>query len=158
MNIYTTIHLIMPPMRAILPIILTLNSLSRINLRLGQVEELVCSRMKYSRLYVILLHLVLSAKSVYNFWHQVWWRLRLMPPPNPFYPPIPPPLVIILVWSLSPTSMTNATSFYILKAKRRQIDGHAPLHTLDSYHVMRNEKDFLMVPWSWGLAWILAHN
>ena len=47
--------------------ILTLNSLSRIKLRLGQVEELVCSRMKYSRLYVILLHLVLSAKSVYNF-------------------------------------------------------------------------------------------
>ena len=50
-----------------LTIILTLNSLSRIKLRLGQVEELVCSRMKYSRLYVILLHLVLSAKSVYNF-------------------------------------------------------------------------------------------
>ena len=48
--------------------ILTLNSLSRIKLRLGQVEELVCSRMKYSRLYVILLHLVLSAKSVYIFW------------------------------------------------------------------------------------------
>jgi hypothetical protein len=47
--------------------ILTLNSLSRIKSRLGQVEELVCSRMKYSRLYVILLHLVLSAKSVYNF-------------------------------------------------------------------------------------------
>ena len=47
--------------------ILTLNSLSRIKLRLGQAEELVCSRMKYSRLYVILLHLVLSAKSVYNF-------------------------------------------------------------------------------------------
>ena len=56
-----------PPMRAMRMIILTLNSLSRINLRLGQVEELVCSRMKYSRLYVILLHLVLSAKSVYNF-------------------------------------------------------------------------------------------
>ena len=48
-------------------VILTLNSLSRIKSRLGQVEELVCSRMKYSRLYVILLHLVLSAKSVYNF-------------------------------------------------------------------------------------------
>ena len=47
--------------------VLTLNSLSRIKSRLGQVEELVCSRMKYSRLYVILLHLVLSAKSVYNF-------------------------------------------------------------------------------------------
>lgn len=47
--------------------ILTLNSLSRIKSRLGQVEELVCSRMKHSRLYVILLHLVLSAKSVYNF-------------------------------------------------------------------------------------------
>ena len=48
-------------------IILTLNNLSRIKSRLGQVEELVCSRMKHSRLYVILLHLVLSAKSVYNF-------------------------------------------------------------------------------------------
>ena len=47
--------------------ILTLNSLSRIKSRLGQVEELVCSRMEYSRLYVIPLHLVLSAKSVYNF-------------------------------------------------------------------------------------------
>ncbi len=45
-------------------IILTLNNLSRIKSRLGQVEELVCSRMKHSRLYVILLHLVLSAKSV----------------------------------------------------------------------------------------------
>ena len=55
------------PAHAILTIILTLNSLSRIKLRLGQAEELVCSRMKYSRLYVILLHLVLSAKSVYNF-------------------------------------------------------------------------------------------
>ena len=33
----------------------------------GQVEELVNARMKHSRLYVILLHLVLSAKSVYNF-------------------------------------------------------------------------------------------
>ena len=53
--------------RMLMLIILTLNSLSRIKLRLGQVEELVCSRMKYSRLYVILLHLVLSAKSVYNF-------------------------------------------------------------------------------------------
>ena len=56
-----------PHARAMKLIILTLNSLSRIKLRLGQVEELVCSRMKYSRLYVILLHLVLSAKSVYNF-------------------------------------------------------------------------------------------
>jgi hypothetical protein len=33
----------------------------------GQVEELVNTRMRNSRLYVILLHLVLSAKSVYNF-------------------------------------------------------------------------------------------
>jgi hypothetical protein len=47
--------------------ILTLNTLSSIKSGLGEVEELASSRMKYSRLYVILLHLVLSAKSVYNF-------------------------------------------------------------------------------------------
>ncbi len=49
-------------------VVFTLNSLSRIKSRLGLVEELVCSRMKHSRLYyVILLHLVLIAKSVYNY-------------------------------------------------------------------------------------------
>ena len=66
--------------------ILTLNSLSRIILRLGQVEELVCSRMKYSRLYVILLHLVLSAKSVYIFWPGL---MALAPHAAPFTTPPP---------------------------------------------------------------------
>ena len=33
----------------------------------GYEEELVHTRMKHSRLYVIPHHLVLSAKSVYNF-------------------------------------------------------------------------------------------
>ena len=64
----TTCRRAIPPSPATIPTILTLNNLSLIKLRLGQVEELVCSRMKYSRLYVILLHLVLSAKSVYIFW------------------------------------------------------------------------------------------
>ena len=49
------------------PIILTLNILSQIKLRLGQAEDLVCSRMKYSRLYVILLHLVLRKNRECRF-------------------------------------------------------------------------------------------
>ena len=55
----------------------------------GQVEELVCSRMKYSRLYVILLHLVLSAKSEYNFWPGL---MALAPhtAPQPNLPPTNP--------------------------------------------------------------------
>ena len=70
--------------------ILTLNTLSPIKLGLGEVEELARSRMKYSRLYVILLHLVLSAKSVYNFWPGL---MALAPHAAPSTTPALPPYI-----------------------------------------------------------------
>ncbi len=71
----------------VVSIILTLNSLSWMKSWLGQVEELVCSWMKHFKLYVIILHLVLSTKSVYNFWPGL---MVLAPHATPFHPPSTP--------------------------------------------------------------------
>ena len=71
----------------------------------GHVEELVNTRMKHSRLYVILHHLVLSAKSVYNFWQGV---MALAPHAAPLF------LLLVNKTPISPLSFLIPSSFYVL--------------------------------------------
>ena len=84
----------------------------------GHVEKLLNTWMKYSRVYVIPHHLVLSAKSVENFWQGVMALAPHAAPTPPSPPPIPfpqPPLVDLGMRKIQMSHWMNSGALFFIE-------------------------------------------